>query len=571
MNILNNLSFGSLLVGGQLINKDREAVATQATNPVVQTDGSRYSAGIKITSANTGSSYGLPKLSSEITFSNPDNTSQVSQLLAKNHAIPPIKPQLGQQYGAPIPALNPGQRLNGGMIRLPELATLGESYEQDIRQYAQLNFPDDNGRYKALDLTGFTDKKSEDLASINLQIKTRDGDVINFSLTSYKGYGSGDDERPASFTGTRVAFEVEGDLSPDELKQVEAFAQKINQASEGYFSNGKVDIGDLELSTFSQFSDVDLSFLNDADGSGVRNFKLSYQDDAQSRSIDVNLNGDQAQITIDKTSLGIGANAQQQKQALQEYLTLLEDSADEVHAEQTTQNLMMETFELGFTQLTTEAEDAARHNSQKNTPIETQALNKKVENALVGLPDFKFSFDSLVKRPNSDVQPNEYEGFKLNLSLKTHSYKYVENRTETISQKQKFHLTGAYYTPLEGADEPDFSKQNYRYTELDRVSEKITQLVTKDNQLILAMSTEQGEFNKTTQEYREGKLVDEDSEFSGYSQIVEFTELAQQENTLQSRELLNTVMIDPYQKNKEDTPQAVETVDGRLIRGQNDH
>ncbi|OUR61274.1 hypothetical protein A9Q73_11320 [Bermanella sp. 47_1433_sub80_T6] len=168
------------------------------------------------------------------------------------------------------------------------------------------------------------------------------------------------------------------------------------------------------------------------------------------------------------------------------------------------------------------------------------------------------------------MQPNEYEGFKLNLSLKTHSYKYVENRTETISQKQNFHLTGAYYTPLEGADEPDFANQNYKYTELDRVSEKITQLVTKDNQLILAMSTEQGEFNKTTQEYRDGKLVDEDSEFSGYSQITEFTELAQQENKLQTRELLNTVMIDPYQKNKEDTPQAVETVDGRLIRGQNE-
>jgi len=571
MSILNNLSIGSLLVGGQYINKDQKSPTAQAIKPMVATDGSRYSASLKLTSANTGNSYGIPKLSSEITFSNPDNTSQVSQLLAKNHAIPPIKPQLGQQYGAPVPALNPGQRLNGGMIRLPELAVLGESYEQDIRQYAQLSFPDDHGKYQALDITGFTDKKSEDLASINLQLKTRDGDVINFSLTSYKGYGSGDDERPASFTGTRVAFEVDGDLSREELEQVEAFAQKINQASEGYFNNGKVDLNDLELSTFSQFGEVELSFLNDADGSGVKKFKLSYQDDVESRSIDVNLNGDQAQITIDKTSLGIGANAQQQKQALQEYLTLLEDSANEVHAEQATQNLMMDTFELGFTQLTTEAEDAARSHSQKNIPVETQALNQKVENALVGLPDFKFSFNSLIKRPNSDVQPNEYEGFKLNLSLKTHSYKYVENRTETISQKQNFHLTGAYYTPLEGADEPDFANQNYKYTELDRVSEKITQLVTKDNQLILAMSTEQGEFNKTTQEYRDGKLVDEDSEFSGYSQITEFTELAQQENKLQTRELLNTVMIDPYQKNKEDTPQAVETVDGRLIRGQNEY
>ena len=56
-----------------------------------------------------------------------------------------------------------------------------------------------------------------------------------------------------------------------------------------------------------------------------------------------------------------------------------------------------------------------------------------------------------------------------------------------------------------------------------------------------------------------------------YSQTTKFTELAKHEKELQSRKLLDTVMLDPYQKNKEGgPPEEVETIDGRLIRGQND-
>jgi len=572
MDILNNLSIGSLLVGGQLINKDQKAVATQATNPVVQTNDSRYSASITVDTTGLGDRYAPPKLNTQVTFSNPLLTSSTSQLLASNLAIAPLPQTPGLLFNALEPSLDPTQRLAGGSLRLGELADLGEDYEQDIRQYAQLAMPDENGRYQKLDLTGFTDKKSEDLASINLQLKTRDGDTINFSLTSYEGHGIGDDERPASFTGTRVAFEFEGQLSKEELEQVQAFAQSINQASAHYFDSGGVDFEALDLASFSQFSAIELSFLTNGDGSGDQHFKLNYEDSLQVRSIDVNQNGDASQITINKTSLGMTMPGDQQEQALEEYLTLLTNSAKEAHANQSAAALMLSVFSLGFDELLAGQEVDQQSGPTKPITLAATTDNQAVKNGLVGLPDFDFSFDSKIEHPNAAEQPNEYVGFSLESSLKTQMDDNKSNDTSAITQTQKFDLSAAYYQPLEHLDDVDFNNQNYKYIELDRSSEKITNLVTKNNELILALSTEQGESNKTTKEYSEGKLVDSDTKHREHSEVNDFTELAKQEVEQQTLKLLNAVMIDPYQQHQQGkVKDDIKTLDGRALRGQNEH
>ncbi len=122
MDILNNLSIGSLLVGGQLINKDQKAVATQATNPVVQANDSRYSASITVDTTGLGDRYAPPKLNTQVTFSNPLLTSSTSQLLANNLAIAPLPQTPGLLFNALEPSLDPTQRLAGGSLRLGELA-----------------------------------------------------------------------------------------------------------------------------------------------------------------------------------------------------------------------------------------------------------------------------------------------------------------------------------------------------------------------------------------------------------------------------------------------------------------
>jgi len=572
MSALDNLATGSLLVGGQTIKKISSPAQAAPGKPVVEANASRYSASITVSNAGFGDLYGPPKLNTQVTFSNPLLTSSTSQLLANNLAIPPLKQSPGLLFNPLEPTLGPTQRLAGGSLRLGELADLGEDYDQDIRQYAQLAMPDENGRYQKMDLTGFTDKKSEDLASINLQLKTRDGDTINFSLTSYEGHGIGDDERPASFTGTRVAFEFVGQLSKEELEQVQAFAQSINQASANYFDTGGVDFEALDLASFSQFSAIELSFLTNGDGSGDQHFKLNYEDSTQVRSIDVNQNGDTSQISINKTSLGITMPGDQQQQALEEYLTLLTNSAKEAHANQSAATLMLSVFSLGFDELLADQEVDQQSGSPEPITLASTTDNQAVKNGLVGLPDFDFSFDSKIEHPNAAEQPNEYVGFSLESSLKTQMDDNKSNDTSTITQTQKYDLSAAYYQPLDHLDDVDFNNQNYKYIELDRSSEKVTNLVTKNNELILALSTEQGESNITTKEYNEGKLVDVDTKHREHSEVNDFTELAKQEVEQQTLKLLNAVMIDPYQQHQQgEVKDDIKTLDGRALRGQNEH
>jgi len=410
------------------------------------------------------------------------------------------------------------------------------------------------------------------LASINLQLKTRDGDTINFSLTSYEGHGIGDDERPASFTGTRVEFEFEGQLSAEELEQVQAFAQSINQASANYFDSGGVDFEALDLASFSQFSAIEMSFLTNGDGSGDQHFKLNYEDSTQVRSIDVNQNGDASQISINKTSLGMTMPGDQQEQTLEEYLTLLTNSAKEAHANQSAAALMLSVFSLGFDELLAGQEVDQQSGSPEPITLAATTDNQAVKNGLVGLPDFDFSFDSKIEHPNAAEQPNEYVGFSLESSLKTQMDDNKSNDTSAITQTQKFDLSAAYYQPLDHLDDVDFNNQNYQYIELDRSSEKITNLVTKNNELILALSTEQGESNKTTKEYNEGKLVDVDTKHREHSEVNDFTELAKQEVEQQTLKLLNAVMIDPYQQHQQgEIKDDIKTLDGRALRGQDEH
>ncbi|MEY8204378.1 MAG: hypothetical protein RPR40_04810 [Bermanella sp.] len=546
MNTFGNLASGPSIVGGQHANLNRLVTDSPVDPSTSAASDTRYTPSATIIKGPYGDAYGPPKLSTQLTFSEPYTTGGIAQTLASNLTIAPLqKNSLRLGFHATTPILNATEQLNSGVLHLPKLASLGEDYQQDIRQYAQLSTPDENRHYQAMDPTGFVDKKSEDLASINLQLKTRDGDTINFSLTSYKGYGRGDDERPASFSGIRVSFEIEGDLTPKELKQLEAFSQTIQQASSRYFNSGQLDMAELDLSALSQFSDIELSFLNNGDGSGDRHLKMRYHDDHETRAIEVSLNGHTSNISIDKTSLGMDVSAQQSQQALEQYLILLKDNASEARAQPAAADLMLSMFNLGFANLQDEAKAAL---SQAPIDVAAASAEQPIKNGLVGLPDFTFSFEARTEMPNAKHQPLEHVGFSVNLSLKSRVNEDVGSNTESISQTQKSHLSAAYYAPLDTWDNVDFKYQNYQYIQLQRSSEQVTNLITQDNELILAAATEEGTFHKTTQVYEMGQLEDENTEHAEHAQISHFTELAKQESEQQTMALLNLVMIDPQQK-----------------------
>lgn len=424
-------------------------------------------------------------------------------------------------------------RLQNAPLQLGELLERGDkSYTQDVRQYTRFESFGVEGKSSSVDLAGFNDIKNTQSASVMLQLTTKDGDEINFSLKSYSGYGRGEDGRSAGFEGVEITFDFEGDLSKEEQEQIDVFIEKLNQAANGYFKDANIDMKALDLSGFTSFSDVELSLRGGKVSGESLRFDLSFHDDDDARSIKVNLNGDRSELSVDKNSLGSTVSEQQKIAALTEYLDLLDQSADEAQAKESATSLMKDTFSIAFNNLEFDAKNA----------VETQ--NTK---SLIGLPDFEYSFESKGERPNKEYRPLEYQGFSVKLSLDTQVQQSDLDDKSIITQTQQFDLSAAYYSPAGQMKRPDFDTQTYQYTKLDRSSEKVTQLVSEHRQLVSAITTESGENNSHMLEYQFGKVVDEDVDGSSYAEVKEFTEQAKQEAGVQDLELLSLLVVDPYQ------------------------
>jgi len=432
-------------------------------------------------------------------------------------------------------------RLNGnsdtgiqnGLKLLPDLLESGESsYKQDIRQYSSFRPSNNNGKTEEIDLVGFQDREKKNLANLTLQLKTKDGDVINFSLNTYQGDGKGEDGYVSGFNGIVVSFEFEGELSAAEREQIDTFIQKLAQQAEQFFRGNDVDIKQLDLSSFSKFEDIELSLSG---GRAKHDFSFNYHDDIYTRSIKISLNGDRSELVVDKSSLN---NEILTKQSQQSYEELLLKSTKEVHADRNITELMKDVFALGFKNLAHSNVQSGRQQSPNQT---------NGDNSLVGLPDFTFSLNSKNERPNQQYRPSEYQGFSIDLSLKTKVEKNSVTGKEVLTQTQSFSLKGAYYSPVGLLQSPDFDSQTYKYTKLDRTSEHVTQLISQNNKLISAISTESGENKTKTIEYEMGKKVDEKTDRSQYDVVQDFTEQARQQSLNKNLQLLDLVMIDPYQ------------------------
>ena len=485
--------------------------------------------------------YSAPERITRLTFSQPaevsNSTKQFAQTSLNTHS---------------------GVSLTGGALRLSELAGNGNnSYEQDIRQYSKYkNSQDSSESQNTINIDGFQDLTYDKDSHLNLKLKTKDGDTIDFSLQAYTGSGENSDKERVSFKGVKVSYEFEGKLSTEEKKQLDAFSQNIDSMVKQLSSSKDFDFNQLDLTSLTSFSDIDISFKPSGfDSRTDTELKLSYQDTQTERSIDVDFLGHTSTLNIDKTSIGVDAKGKQKQDGLQQYLDILDSSAREAHAEDSASQLMKNIFEAGFKGLGLEEEESKNTKPEDAGKIilnnlQTDAEKEIHDKTLVPLPDFDFTFDSKIDKPNEENKPDEYQGFKVDISLNTELASDSTGYHVTATQTQKFELSGAYYSPLDGLEKPDFEKGNYKYTELERSSEKVTTVKTEQGKLVSAMVAESGENHSTTLEYRMGKLVDENEDNSRFLEVTDYTQLALQESGLQSKELLKTVVIDPFEVNQ---------------------
>lgn len=453
-------------------------------------------------------------------------------------------------------------RLQGGGSRLAELFESGSgSYSQDIRSYSFFASVDKGAAPPKLNLETFKERSTEDNQTLNLTLKTKDGDTITFSLRQYEGKGKTESEvvatgpegdliregKSAFFQGTEVKFEVDGELSSVERKQLAEFAKKLEGFSNKFFEDGKANLKSLDLTGFSVINKLEL----ETTGGGQQPLQLTYQDSSEARRVSVSVGSDKAEINIDKTNQLI-FNSGGKQQAIDHYLDLLDKGAKEAKGGRHQTNLMKDVFQLGFAnteedQKKSDLEEGKRDTTIRLNPGQAKPgeQEKLSRDAFIPLADFSFNFSSHKSRPNQAHQPGEYSGFNIDLSLKNNQRESAE---QTITeQKQHFKLKGAYYEPLPHLKLVDFENQNYQYTQVEREANKTTRTIVEDGKLIVATTEEEMKAEKQVLQYSEGKQIKNEITEDEFAKIKDISGLLLDKEQ-QVSQILQEVLIDPYQK-----------------------
>ena len=274
---------------------------------------------------------------------------------------------------------------------------------------------------------------------------------------------------------------------------------------------------------------------------------LEYENSDEERFIEVNYDGNKAQI--DLTKLGQRVYSEQsKKQVMEHYLSILRDSAEKAQADDIQALLMLDVFAAGFDMSDSEVARAKELEQDRATELAGHDAfdAEKSKDALLPIPDFSFHFISHKERFNIAEKPEEYSGFSLALSV--HTKQETEGPTTSTTQQQDFKLEGAYYEALGLLEEPDFATQTYRYNEFKYdVSNTVT--TATGNQQLLSASLEKTNDNFDSKKaYYKGELIEDKKEESGpEARLLDFTERLGLEAELTQKQILEDVLIDPFE------------------------
>ena len=476
-----------------------------------------------------------PQNFSQQSVSNPTEASEVTKKLAAQ--------------------LNPEEsknRFKGMGTRFNELLNRNSnSYSQELRQF---NYYSHDKNAATVDFSKFEDLSKHTDQSLTLEIKTKSGATVTFSIESSSGYGKNPDEllyefenmtvhqvgQNASFRNTEVNFNVSGNLTEQERKQLAEFSENLEAFSNGYFEDGSPDLKKLDLASFDSISNLSIQGF----GSASKPVSLEYTNNDEKRSISLSFEGNKAEIDINKNNQFVFSQ-EGKEQALERYLDILKDSATEARADNNQQKMMLDVLSTGFELSEKELTEARKKEGERTLLLNSEDASdaEKSNDAFIPLPDFSFKFESLKERPNQN-QPQEYSGFDVELSLNTEQH--VDKALEETEQNQHFKLSGAYYDPLGYLEKPDFANQTYGYTSFEREVNKTVTTEVKSDQLVSAEMKESGTSSSDNLLYSKGVLIDQDPKNDAFGALKDLTEelAIKAENT--QLDILKDVLIDPF-------------------------
>jgi|GEM_PF-2161907 len=509
--------------------------------------------------------YSTYKAAEEKTFWQADTVASAFLSEDETEEIPAAREQhmvsASNSFGQPE-SMRPGSQL------LSFLASGQSSYQSVNGRYGSV---DDGTRAPLTEVNnvrmvyGHSEEKS------TLTFTTRSGRELTMSLTHQVGFGRTEDDRTVSVDRWLMEFSLDEPLSEAEALEVAKLASALDDISNRYIGTGKFSLQRLDLGNLTEITDIrfDLQGMDSSKGSDLLRVEYSNSDD--DRRLDMVFHGDKLQQSLTKDGWAMLGTDARREQSMQQFLALIQDSADRGDATQQEMELMRDAFILLHQQEPEKsaADKSARNDAVVSTEYKAPEFTADSAKLLSGLQDFKFSYIARIETPNEDpLRGNEKVSFNLNFAQQTEGSQ-GEAGSFSMRQTLAYQMSASYYEPLPHLEYVDFDKQNYQYIETQASATQITDVGYKDFEIAHASVVHKNEWEESRRVYHLGQLTKDIRDGDKQMDITDLTDalLVHQEESQRVQnqkmidELLDSEFLDPWRRQSTSVNSSASNVD----------
>lgn len=341
--------------------------------------------------------------------------------------------------------------------------------------------------------------------SVEMTVRTADGDVV--TLTLERGVDSEGKQ------GLSVAFNVEGDLSEAEQKELDTLSQSLGKIADNFFAEGKANLSELNGLSTSQLTGFELSLL-----AGDETLSLTY--DVNNTQGERRLQGEYQGYTFDITQAMEGRVSGEpltENAQYQQYMQLIEQAGRDYDSD----NDVIGFMKAGMDVLFAPAEDAEADDTGPVDRVERvlgQSNEALLDQFNSNLPDFKASFHSPVT-----VNPF-YVADKAFMSLEMSQVSAEEKKEDGhvfAAQRFNYEQTIQTFEPLNKGEEPELAEGNYILKTIERREQTDRTLVAKAGTPKEAFEHRQGEEVIKEQIKLDFTVVDEKEDRDSFNEIID--------------------------------------------------
>ena len=343
-------------------------------------------------------------------------------------------------------------------------------------------------------------------SELSFGLTTQSGDKLTFKLHYEKGLGSTPRYTDVGYESVAIDFELEGQLSLAERKEILALADKLNALANDYFESGSIDLDSLDLADLTEVAELSLSLdggmteitspfslpYHDKIDYGL---DLKFSDGIESRHIEAVADGNKLSATLDKLGVVDGYDLERREAALAKYRQQLVEGVSRARGGDEDRQLLLAAFD-------------ALHGELEEAKDSIELSDDEVA-MLTAVADFRMSYLSRVGTRNPDeARQHQNARFSLDIAQETQLHQYTNGNLD-IEQQQSWRLKGTYFGAAPGKSEVNFRSgdQNYRYHEVQEDTQLTTALERRGGILVSAEQSVEADAKLETLLYQDDQLA----------------------------------------------------------------